>query len=229
MNQKGKLFVIIGRGTISAGQNLAILLEIHTNAVFIGEPTASRPNQYGSLGTLTLPNSKIFVWHARAFIQDSDPGDYRPSLEPDVAAPLSSQDYHLNRDPAINAILSYKVLQSLAEALEATYASGSITAVMEQYRTLAPRYTAVGRSTERDLNRLGYRLLAKGKLQDAIAVFELNVREHQLSYNVYDSLGDAYLRAGNRLAGLKGYQRSLELNPENDHARRVLATAALDR
>jgi len=51
LNQRGKLFVIIGRGTVSAGQNLATLLEIHTNALFVGEPTASRPNQYGVVGT----------------------------------------------------------------------------------------------------------------------------------------------------------------------------------
>jgi tetratricopeptide (TPR) repeat protein len=229
LNQKGKLFVIIGRGTISAGQNLATLLEIHTNAVFVGEPTASRPNQYGSLGTFTLPNSKIFGWHSRLFIQDSDPSDYRPWLQPEIAASLSSQDYHLNRDPAMDAILSYQNLPPLSDTLEAAYASGGIAAVLDQYRSLAPRYKATGRNTERDLNRLGYRLVAKGKQPDAIAVFALNASEHPNSYNVHDSLGDAYLRSGNRAAGLKSYERSVELNPENEHAKRLIAAAALDR
>ena len=229
LNQKGKLFVIIGRGTVSAGQNLATLLEIHTNALFVGEPTSSRPNQYGVVGTFSLPNSKIFVWHSRFFIQDSNPGDFRPCLEPDIAAPLTSQDYLSHRDPAINAILSYRALPPLMDTLETTYANGGIAKVMDQYRELATRYKETGRSTERDLNRLGYRLLAKGKQQDAIAVFELNVREHPKSFNVYDSLGDAYLRAGNRVAGLKNYERSVELNPENEYAKRLLAAEAVNQ
>jgi tetratricopeptide (TPR) repeat protein len=168
------------------------------------------------------------VWHSRLLIQDSDPGDYRPWHPPDIAAPLTSADYLNGRDPALEAILAFRPLPPLADSLDAAYSGGGLSALREAYRVLAPRYPATGRSTEGDLNRLGYLLLGRGKREDAIAVFELNVREHPGSYNVYDSLGDAYLRAGNRAAGLDNYRRSVELNPGNEHAKRVLAAAALE-
>ena len=229
LDQEGKLFVVIGRGTVSAGQNLATLLDLHTRAVFVGEPTASRPNHYGVVGTFSLPHSRIFVWHARLLVQDSDPGDYRAWLAPDVSAPLTSYQYFAGRDSALEAILAYQPLPPLADTLDAAHRSGGLASALSLYRTLAPRYRAAGRSTEADLNTLGYRLLGRRGLADAVAVFELNAWEHPGAFNVYDSLGDAYLRAGQREAGLASYRRSVELNPENEHARRVLAAAALER
>ena len=44
---------------------------------------------------------------------------------------------------------------------------------------------------EIELNRLGYRLINKGKLDQAILVFEANVELFPEAPNVYDSLGEA--------------------------------------
>jgi C-terminal processing protease CtpA/Prc len=41
LNQRGKFFVITGRATFSAAQNLVNQLEKYTNAIFVGEPTGS--------------------------------------------------------------------------------------------------------------------------------------------------------------------------------------------
>jgi hypothetical protein len=43
INQWGKLFVVIGRRTFSAAMNLAVDLERHTRALFVGEPTGGAP------------------------------------------------------------------------------------------------------------------------------------------------------------------------------------------
>ena len=229
LNREGTLFVVIGFGTVSAGQHLATMLDLHTNAVFVGEPTASRPNHYGVVGAFSLPRSRVFVWYSRLLVQDSDPGDYRPWQPPDIAAALTSADYLRGGDPALEAILAFRPLPPLADSLDAAYSRGGLAAMREAYRAMATRYRETGRSTERDLNRMGYMLLGRGKRKDAIAVFELNVQEHPSSFNVYDSVGDAYLRSGNRAAGLASYRRSVELNPGNEHAKRVLAAAVLDR
>ena len=47
INQRGCLYVIIGRGTFSAAQNTATAIERETNAIFVGEPSGSRPNFIG--------------------------------------------------------------------------------------------------------------------------------------------------------------------------------------
>ena len=71
--------------------------------------------------------------------------------------------------------------------------------------------------TEGLLNALGYRLISLGRPADAVEVFKVNVREYPNSFNVYDSLGDAYLEAGQRVLALESYERSVTLNPANLH------------
>lgn len=62
INQPGKLFVIIGRRTFSACQNLVNELDNYTNAIFVGEPTSENINFYGDTRRIELPNSKIPVF-----------------------------------------------------------------------------------------------------------------------------------------------------------------------
>ncbi|HEX9438199.1 MAG TPA: hypothetical protein VF909_00900 [Roseiflexaceae bacterium] len=107
VNQWGKLFVIIGRGTFSAAMNLAVDLERHTRAVFVGEPTASRPNVYGENGIVVLPNCGLQCSISFLWWQYSAPYDDRAWIKPEVSARLSAADYAANRDPAIEAVLSY--------------------------------------------------------------------------------------------------------------------------
>jgi len=73
------------------------------------------------------------------------------------------------------------------------------------------------------VNRMGYWLLGNDRIDEAIRLFELNVELYPEAWNVYDSLGEAQLEAGLRNVGLTNYRRSLELNPENENAKRVLA------
>ena len=72
------------------------------------------------------------------------------------------------------------------------------------------------------LNDAGYKLLATGKKDDAIKVFQTNVRLNPLSFNVYDSLGEAYIEAGNKADAVVNYRKSLELNPDNANAKEML-------
>jgi len=77
---------------------------------------------------------------------------------------------------------------------------------------------------ENEINGVGYLFLQRNKIKEAIAVFEMNVRGFPKSWNVYDSLGEAYLADGNKTLARKNYQKSLELNPSNSYA-----TAALKK
>jgi tetratricopeptide (TPR) repeat protein len=71
---------------------------------------------------------------------------------------------------------------------------------------------------EDKINQLGYQMLNRGKTADAIEVFKLNVREFPKSSNVYDSLGEAYLKAGNNELAVQNYKRASELDPTNRNA-----------
>lgn len=75
---------------------------------------------------------------------------------------------------------------------------------------------------EEQLNTLGYQLLQSGMKKEAIEIFKLNVEEFPKSFNVYDSLGEGYMNDGNNKLAIKNYKKSLELNPQNDNAKKML-------
>ncbi len=59
---------------------------------------------------------------------------------------------------------------------------------------------------EAEFNSLGYVFLFTRKFDEAIAIFELNVKEYPDSWNVYDSLGEAFLTAGSLEKAAKNYE-----------------------
>ncbi|MEJ2502693.1 MAG: c-type cytochrome [Gemmatimonadota bacterium] len=75
-----------------------------------------------------------------------------------------------------------------------------------------------GALPEPAVNRLGYTLLDRGDAEAAIVAFRLNADAHPDSWNAWDSLGEAYERAGNDGAAVDAYRRSLELDPSNERA-----------
>ena len=75
---------------------------------------------------------------------------------------------------------------------------------------------------EVEMNALGYIFLQNGKIKDAIELFKLNTIAYSNSSNVYDSLGEAYLKDGQKDLALKNYEKALELNPNNNNAKQVL-------
>jgi hypothetical protein len=75
-----------------------------------------------------------------------------------------------------------------------------------------------------ELNRPGYGLLRKGRVADAVALWELNAREYPDDWNVHDSLGDGYAASGPGFAdkAIASFERSLALHPNNEHARAMI-------
>jgi hypothetical protein len=106
VNRRGRLYVLVGRRTQSAAQNFVNQLQIHTKAIFVGEPTGERPNMYGDPVDLELPSSKITISLSSLWWQDMGPLDTRVWTEPEVRAELSSEDYAAGRDPALEAALA---------------------------------------------------------------------------------------------------------------------------
>jgi tetratricopeptide (TPR) repeat protein len=76
---------------------------------------------------------------------------------------------------------------------------------------------------ESTLNEIGYMLMNSRKIDDAVLVFEYNTKLFPESGNVYDSLGEAYYALGNKEKALQNYTRSLQLDPTNEVAKKVIA------
>lgn len=82
--------------------------------------------------------------------------------------------------------------------------------------------TKVNNRSEHDLNELGYSFLRNEELEKAMEVFKLNTLLFPDSFNVYDSYGEVLLMADKKAEAMKMYEKSLELNPENENAKNVL-------
>lgn len=78
--------------------------------------------------------------------------------------------------------------------------------------------------SEDAVNLAGYAFLQKKDYANAIKIFELNVKAYPQSGNVYDSLGDGYLDAGDKNKALMYYKKSLELDPSNTNAKNIIST-----
>jgi tetratricopeptide (TPR) repeat protein len=106
VSQPGGLYVIIGRGTFSAAQNTATAIGRETSAIFVGEPSGSRPNFTGEAVPFQLPYSKTTANVGDLYWQTSWPMDHRPWIAPDLYTPPTFEAYSQNRDPAMEAILT---------------------------------------------------------------------------------------------------------------------------
>jgi CubicO group peptidase (beta-lactamase class C family) len=95
--------------------------------------------------------------------------------------------------------------------------SAAISSYRERKRTDAARAL-----TEQQVNRVGYWLLGRKKLKDAVAVFEMNVADFPASWNAYDSLGEAYSEDGQRERAVASYEKSMALNPGNANGAEML-------
>ena len=223
LNQPGKLWVIIGPKTFSAAMNCVDDLEMNTHALFAGEPTGETPNMWGDPSPVTLPNSGIVIQASTLWWQLEDPRDTRDFRGPELGAELTFTDFANNVDPVMNAILHAGNTESLPDRLRKLAEAGDVEGIAPaaQAYLADPRYRWT--SFENPLNRLGYELMGAGKLQAAIEVLKVNTERYPKSWNAWDSLGEAYMKAGNTDSAIRDYQKSLQLNPRNAGARQAIA------
>jgi tetratricopeptide (TPR) repeat protein len=73
-----------------------------------------------------------------------------------------------------------------------------------------------------ELNTYGYVLMAAKEMNSAHCVFKLNSLIYPTNANIFDSLGEYYLKAGNKPAAKENYQKVLMLDPKNENAKKML-------
>ncbi len=213
IDKKGKLFVIIGRQTFSAAQNLTNEIEKYTKVTFVGEPTASHVNMYGDARPVFLPNSKLRVNISSLWHQNMIELDRRQWTTPELSAPPAFADYSNNVDTAMKAIVEYKSQKSLTgileEILQTNNFASAKAAILEFRKNPINEYQNI----EAEINAFGYRLARLQKMNEALEIFKLNTELYPESANVYDSLGEAYANQGNREEAIKTYEKALKIDP----------------
>lgn len=321
INQRGKLFVIIGRNSLSAAVMFASMLQNNTKAIFVGKPTGQGPNFFSGPNGITLPHSKLEFWLSSRLNESSLSIDKRQWIEPDIPVRYICRDFLENKDPAMEAILNFqpseiesikledevikricgrylfsphqmltikkedeslifqifdfnpasynqiqsnlypisnnefltdirnvtlqfpatkqaqatllifrwgdthRVIHRAAEGfklpLEYIY-EGKMAEGVKLFVENKDEYIRSNPSLETSLTILGYKHLRKEEYNSAIPIFKLIVEIFPQSFNAYDSLGEAYMLNGDRELAILYYEKSLELNPDNTNAVKML-------
>lgn len=73
-----------------------------------------------------------------------------------------------------------------------------------------------------EFNILGYTYMNNAKIEEAIAVFRLNVESFPEVGDPYDSLAEAYMKSGEKELAVQNYKKALELDPNNSNAKVML-------
>ena len=102
-----RVYVMTGRNTFSACQNLVNRLEAMTHAVFVGEPAGSKPNVAGESNGIQLPWSGVHVNVSSRWWQDSEPTDRRPYVPVSMPVAYTARDWWEGRDPVREALGAY--------------------------------------------------------------------------------------------------------------------------
>ena len=100
--------------------------------------------------------------------------------------------------------------------------AGQIDRALELYRKIKREQPDDRHVAENRLNGLGYQYMGKDMFDKAIGILRLNVEFYPQSANTYDSLAEAYMKNNDHERAIINYKKSLELNPDNQNAVRML-------
>jgi len=113
---------------------------------------------------------------------------------------------------------------TLDEELGEQYRKKGLQAALDDYADLKRKY--YGRAAfdfgEDSLNVFGYSLLENSDTAGAVQVFKLNAAMFPDSANVWDSLAEGYLKAGDITQAQENYEKALKLDPESRSAKEAL-------
>ena len=116
----------------------------------------------------------------------------------------------------------WRVMRKMDPGFEGVLRNGGVDRAVEYYHEQKARDAGVMLFGERQMNSLGYAYLNRKQVAEAIALFSVNVEAFPGSFNVYDSLGEALMADHQYDLAVRNYARSVELNPDNENARRKL-------
>jgi len=119
-----------------------------------------------------------------------------------------------------SALIEYlrKADLSVSEILFQVFSEKGVDAACSTFYELKEEHSRYLELNELLLNQRGYQFLEAGEVTRAISIFTICVALFPDSWNGYDSLGEAYLAAGEIEQAKTNYRKSLQLNPNNANA-----------
>ncbi len=230
----GPVILLTSRLSISAAENFALAMRVLPHVTVVGDTTSGC---FADMEWHDLPNGWRFSVSRNLFVDyagkcwegtgvppdvivrgEHREGDVDSALETALGL-LEGDGPPLQDENASAEAVMINLVDFLAAGLDSGDFEQARAAFDRQRRELPPEKCYFHRV---DINDLGYKMLAAERVDDAVAVFELYVELLAWDFNAYDSLGEAYMIRGDTEKAIANYERSLELNPDNDGAVKML-------
>jgi hypothetical protein len=99
--------------------------------------------------------------------------------------------------------------------------SAFLAALGKKDEAATMKKNALDAATENELNNYGYQLMGTKKVDEAIEVFQLNVKKYPKSWNCYDSLGEALASKGNTKDAIANYKKAQQMTTDEAQKKRI--------
>jgi tetratricopeptide (TPR) repeat protein len=226
------VYILTSDKTFSAGEEFAYNLKILKRAILVGETTAGGANP-GYTFRIN-ENFNIFIPTGRSINPVTGTNWEGKGVEPNIqikssdaltyAIEKAEQAARIYREKTDDqAVVSYLRLSTEFDRMDTLVAQNNIDSARSVIHNSLLQAVHKNLLNEWMINDLGYEYLTKNQYEAALALFQFNVNYYPESFNVYDSLGEAYMKSGQTELAIENYNKSLQINPRNENARYMLS------
>jgi hypothetical protein len=225
------VFVLTSHYTFSGAEEFTYNLKTRKRATIIGETTGGGANP-GGVHPIT-ERFGMFIPTGRAINPVTGINWEGTGVEPDIKVEADSALAVALRKalPAVKENKEIKIrnakdlvrnIHSSEDGVESLIKVGKSDEATEKLFKVLDSGIKQGILNEMSINSLGYEFLRQDKNNSAIIVFKYNVKAYPNAFNTYDSLGEAFMKLGMMDQAIQNYEKSLELNPNNNNAVEML-------
>lgn len=227
INKRGHLFILTGRSTWSASQFILDDMSEFSDALFVGEPSASRGNSYGDSRQIKLPNSGITARASVFYWQDWNPDDTRPWIAPDIAAEMTFSDYRSDRDRALAAALAFTAGPTIIDTMRSLVRAGDTARARAAFEAYRSDSAHVYIDMHKLLDDVALAFYNRKDLPHATWAFALAAQEFPRDVRAQMNLAAMYNESGNKELERSTLRRVLEIDPSNSAANNRLRALQL--
>jgi tetratricopeptide (TPR) repeat protein len=214
--------VLISNQTFSGAEAFAYDLQALKRATIVGEVSAGAAHPASTW--VVYKDLRISIPFGRAINPITGTNWEGVGVKPDIEV-AADKALEVAIAKAKNAADTYHAKvknQLIADYNECNSNLESATKLFEENKAEAAESLVISilrKAIEKDImnqssiNQRGYEFLRQDNLRTAIAIFKGNVLAYPESANAYDSLGEAYLKNGDRELAIANYKKALGIDP----------------
>lgn len=118
--------------------------------------------------------------------------------------------------------IDYPSYDSAPNRLLTRILKGNFDEAIQPFLAVNKQHQDTSRINEQAMNRIGYQLLQKHRINAAKRIFEMNVKAYPKSANVYDSYAEACLRNGDQKEAQEYYAKAHSMEESNEMAKQIV-------